>query len=131
VGNVYQNETARRVADEAIRAGYRAFIAKRGHYGIITDTEGTRVVSFQVDLCSVDFGGNYVTSAPQRTGTGWQILRHGTGSAAEIHRAMREDPPAWALCGAAARLTTLEEHLKMYDSSGYAEVRYPAGEDES
>ena len=120
MGNVYQNETARRVADEAIRAGYRAFIAKRGHYGIITDTEGTRVVSFQVDLCSVDFGGNYVTSAPQRT-----------GSAAEIHRAMREDPPAWALCGAAARLTTLEEHLKMYDSSGYAEVRYPAGEDES
>lgn len=69
----YKTEAIKQLAAEIKRAGFRVFIAERGTYGFYTDTDGTRVVSFQYDLCGMTFSGNYKTSNPRGTGSGWGL----------------------------------------------------------
>lgn len=109
------------IAAEVLKQGYRPFIAKRGDYGFFTDAEGSRVVSFGCDLGSVKFSGNYKTSKPQSTGTGWRMdTIPGEFDCAGLFNA---SAPIWATSGETWRYTTLAEHLKTYQpSSQYAEV---------
>lgn len=113
------------VADEFIAAaleqGLRVFKSHSGTYGIITDAEGERVVSWVVDFCHVRLTGNYKTSAPHKTDTGWEIGEWADGS--DLREILATEAPGWALRGAVCRITTLEQHLDTYQqSSKYTEV---------
>lgn len=137
-------KTAQEFAQFIKGLGFRAFVAKNtvswpGH-GFITNTDGSRVVSFQMDDGSL--GGNY--GPPTReSGTGWRMDETiwSLKSAADVQRVLDANPPAWCrragehcpTCGrphsSASRgdgwqyMTTLEQHLSMYgSSSGYQEV---------
>lgn len=110
------------IAEQILSQGYRPFIAKRGDYGIFTDADGTRVVSFGSDLGGVNFSGNYKTSAPQLAGTGWPITDN-ISEPVDCAQIFNSAAPLWATGGAKWRYTTLAEHLKTYQpSSQYEEV---------
>lgn len=107
---------ALRIAREAIAEGFRAYIAEKGNYGFFTD--GARVVSFQVDHFDTRYTGNYRTSNPKNTGTGWEL-----GSGNGYADMLNQSPPRWAHHGASWRYTTPAEHLAAYGpSSKYQEV---------
>jgi hypothetical protein len=117
-------QTAREFAQFIKGLGFRAFVAKndgiRGH-GFITNADGSRVVSFQMDDGSL--GGNY--GPPSReSGTGWRMDESlwSLKTAADVERVLNANPPHW--CGKGWRnLTSLECHLGMYgSSSGYEEI---------
>ena len=114
-------EIVAQIAEEMLAQGYRPFIAKRGDYGFFTDAKGSRVVSFGVDLGSVNFSGNYKTSKPLSTGTGWRLETiPGKFDCAGL---LNASAPMWATSGAQWRYTTLAEHLETYQpSSQYVEV---------
>jgi len=120
-----QKQRATDIAQTAISAGFRAFLAERGTYGFYTDTEGTRVISFQCNGLCDSVSGNYRTDQPHKTGTGWQI-------ADSINDEMMADyfnqsAPHWAVGDAKWQLTTLKQHLDTYqDSSKYCEVQLVA-----
>lgn len=114
------------IADNILKQGFNVFIAKGGAatYGFYTDKEGSRVISFQLDLLSASFSGNYITDAPAKTGTGWQIKK-GAGAENDYKAMFAAYPPTWATQGAKWRFETLQEHLKRYQwSSDYKEVTY-------
>ena len=104
--------------------GYTVYIAERGEYGFYTD--GVRVVSFGGSWSTmVDFTGNYITSAPRATGTGWGIPggKELCDITEEQARAfIKSNAPDWATRGASSvRYTTPEQYLKTYNpSSRYA-----------
>ena len=101
-------------------AGFRVFLAERGTYGFFTDKDGSRVVSFQLDLLRTTFSGNYTTDTPRQTGTGWRIADNDSGNYAEMFDAC---PPSWAVGSSKWKFTTLEKHTKTYqDSSKYTEL---------
>jgi Fe-S cluster assembly iron-binding protein IscA len=114
----YKVKAIKELAQEIKAAGFRVFIAKSGTHGFYTDAAGTKVVSFQFDLGGFKFTGNYKTSQPSRTGTGWQLQ---DGSFEDMFKQM---PPNWAVgSGIDWKYTTLEQHLKTYQaSSQYVEV---------
>jgi len=100
--------------------GYTVYIAEDGTYGFYTDD--TRVVSFGGQWnFSVDFSGNYITSAPQQTGTGWGISGGRELSDIDAETARRfitENAPQWATRGASVvKYTTPEQYLKTYGPS--------------
>jgi len=98
----------------------RVFLAEKGTYGFYTDQDGGSMVSFQCDLGEITFSGNYITSDPRKTGSGWQMGPIESGNYAMV---LKATPPSWAVNGATWRLTTVEEHLKNYQSSSrYTEV---------
>lgn len=109
----YREEYVSQVAAQIVEQGYRAFIAERGDYGFFTDADGTRVVSFSAPLGVLQFSGNYKTSEPQRSGTGWRLM----GDDVNCDSLFNESAPKWAVGGATWRYTTLAEHMKMYQSS--------------
>ena len=107
---------AMRIAQAAVAAGFRAYIAEQGNYGFFTN--GARVVSFEVNHFQTKYSGNYITSDPKKTGTGWE-LSSGNGYAAMI----AQNAPRWAVGSATWRHTTEAEHLATYGaSSKYQEV---------
>ena len=113
------------VADEFIAAaleqGLRVFKSWSGTYGLITDAEGERVVSWTVNFSRVRLTGNYKTSDPHKTGTGWEIGEWADGS--DLRQTLATEAPGWALRGAVCRITTLAEHLERYQQSSlYVEV---------
>lgn len=113
----YKTEAVLALAVDIKAAGYRVFIAERGTYGFYTDAAGSRVVSFQFDLGGFKFSGNYKTDMPRTTGTGWEILK---GTYSDM---FAEYPPSWAVRTAKWEYTTLEQHLKTYQSSSkYTEL---------
>lgn len=113
----YKVEAVKALAEQIKSQGFRVFIAKSGTYGFYTDSEGTRIVSFQYDLGGFRFTGNYKTSQPRSTGTGWQ-LRDGD------FKQMFAEFPSWSLRGASWKFTTLEQHLATYQaSSQYKEIQ--------
>lgn len=114
----YAVETIKALTKEIKDAGFRVFIAESGTYGFYTDTDGSRIISFQVDGWSgVRFSGNYTTSNPRKTGTGW-VLETDTFSAM-----FNQQAPRWAVGNATWRYTTLAENLATYQpSSKYKEV---------
>ena len=111
-------EAVKELADRIKAAGFRAFIAKSGTYGFYTDTAGSKVVSFQYDWGGFKFAGNYKSSEPRRTGTGWGLVSD------SIPNMFNQMPPNWAIGGGIDwKYTTLEQHLKTYHSSSlYTEV---------
>jgi len=118
------NESDKRAIEETTQAiqaaGLRVFLAASGEYGFFTNSDGSRVVSFQADLGGVSFGGNYKTSEPSRCGSGWRMDDTRYNFAAMI----AAGAPQWATNGATWRHTTLAEHLATYDkSSKYEEVQ--------
>ena len=116
----YKVESTKELAAEIKAAGFRVFLAERGTYGFYTDAEGTRVVSFQYDLCGFKFSGNYNS---KRCGSGWGLGETGEVSEAGIKAMFESGPPLWATRGEQVSLTTLAQHLKTYQSSSrYTEV---------
>lgn len=118
--------TAREFAQFIKGLGFRAFVAAndgvRGH-GFITNAEGSRVVSFQMDDGSL--GGNY--GPPSRTcGTGWRMNETvwSLKTPGDVQRVLDASPPDWCRRARAGErdsgwqyLETLEQHLGMYGSS--------------
>lgn len=118
----YKQQAIAELAGEIIAQGFRAFIAKDGDYGFYTDAEGTRIVSFSIDLGIIKFSGNYKTSAPQQTGTGWAI-NYDHNAPIDFKCMFDQYAPRWATGPATWRFTTLAEHLKTYQpSSQYTEI---------
>lgn len=120
-----ERRDARAMADAAIAAGFRAFLSASGTYGLFTDADGTRVVSFQA--CDMTAAGCYVTSSPIRNGTGWRLGHWDPGRVREYFDA---PAPRWATEGASWRYTTLAEHLATYTASGYREITTDAEDEE-
>ena len=115
--NNYQQVEINKLVPKIKAQGFRVFIAKRGTYGIYTDAEGTRVISFQFFLGLIDFSGNYKTDNPKQCGTGWQLP---SGTYKKMFNAC---PPSWAVREAKWSYSTLAEHLETYgNSSRYEEV---------
>lgn len=115
-GSQWEKETIQEIAANLLNEGMRVFIAERGTYGFFTDKEGSRVVSFQMDLGTVTCSGNYIS---RHCGTGW---RYESGE--QPRPAMLKDyAPHWATKGEQVKLATLDDHLKLYGkSSRYTEV---------
>lgn len=115
----YKQEMVQELAKRIKSAGFRVFIAERGDYGFYTNEEGSRVISFGVDLGMTKFSGNYHTNNPKQTGTGW-MMQH--GGPEDYARLFDSAAPQWAHQGAKWDYTTLDQHLKTYGpSSKYAE----------
>ena len=93
--------------------GFRVFLAESGHYGFITNDDGSRVISFSFSL-DPSLSGNY--GPPSReSGTGWRLSRspESLRTVEDVEAAFAENPPAW--CGKGWRyMTTLEQYLKDY-----------------
>lgn len=120
------NETNKKLAQEMVglikKAGFRAFLAEQGDYGFFTDQQGSRVVCFEIGLGGIGLSGNYKTSEPKKTGSGWRITDSG-GRVDSVTDAFAACPPQWAINNAKWRFTTLDEHLATYQkSSRYTEV---------
>lgn len=98
------------------KAGFRVFIAESKSHGFYTDNSGSKLISFQNDLSGIQFSGNYRTSKPSQTGSGW-ILNVDNTSKFDIKSIFNEIPPYWATAGSKWAYTTLEQHLKMYGKS--------------
>lgn len=102
--------------------GFRVFLAKSGNYGFITDATGSRVLSFSFDF-DATLSGNY-GPASRESGTGWRLEQtpYDLQTAADVSRALNENPPAY--CGRGWKyFSTLEQHLATYQaSSQYTEV---------
>lgn len=115
----FAKDTILNLAHDIKKAGYRPFIAENGTYGFYTDKEGSKVISFGIDLLRIRFSGNYVSECPQSTGTGW-----GIGDNREDFGDMfKAIPERYAVGGWKWKFTTLEQHLKTYGpSSRYKEV---------
>jgi hypothetical protein len=111
----YNKEIAKEVVDCVKNAGYRAFLAKSRDYGFFTDTEGSRIISFGVDLGTVKLSGNYSTNQPKQTGTGWRICEGFDCS--KINEYFNTLPPRWAVGSSDWKLTDLENHLRVYQQS--------------
>lgn len=113
----YKIEAVKALAQEIKADGFRVFIAKSGTYGFYTDADGSRLVSFQLDLGGFNFTGNYKTDQPRSTGTGWQLVQNRT------YKEMFNECPTWSLRGASWKFTTLAQHLATYQASSvYTEV---------
>ena len=118
----YKLEIINEIAESAMQAGYRAFLAESKEYGFFTDAEGSRVVSFQFDLLSSSFSGNYVTDKPRQTGTGWRIGENYALTQGSFDGMFNSGPPMWAVKDAKWHHATLADHLKRYGcSSRYTE----------
>lgn len=108
----YEKAIAQEFCNAVLLAGLRPFLAEKGTYGFYTDAEGTRVVSFQVDLGTLKLSGNYKS---QECGTGWVMGPWNEGD--DLAEILKAGAPRWATNGEAVRLTTLEQHLKTYQQS--------------
>lgn len=122
----YKVQATAELAATIKAAGFRVFLAKSGTHGCYTDTEGSRVVSFQYDLGGFRFSGNYkaVNSADGRTtGSGWCMGDAYEVSTEGLRNMFESNPPSWATHGKPVRLVTLAQHLATYgESSGYTEL---------
>jgi len=118
----YKTEAVRELAAEIKKSGFRVFIAKSGTYGFYTDEAGSRVVSFQYDLCGFKFSGNYMTDQPRSCGTGWIMGEVSNLTADGFRNMFNSHAPQWAVGKANWNFTTLAQHLKTYQqSSQYVE----------
>lgn len=115
MGN-FRREVVEAVAKALKSYGYTVYLAKHGTHGFYTD--GKRVVSFQYDLVSVKYSGNYSTDLPSQTGTGWGIGEYMIVSKDTAKEFVESNAPQWAVRGASRiTYTTPEQHLKQYGVS--------------
>lgn len=110
----YKTEAVQQLAAEIKNAGFRVFIAKRGTHGFFTDTNGSRVVSFQYEPSGFKFSGNYKSDQPRSTGTGWDM---GKAISANYNELFNSGAPRWAVGSAEWKFTTLAQYLATYQSS--------------
>ncbi len=114
--NEYKKEAIKKLTDELLSEGFRVFLAESGTYGFYTDTEGSKIVSFQFDICDLCFSGNYIST---KSGSGWRLKN-------DTHDNMlKQGAPQWAI-GKDPKwhYTTLEEQQKRYQSSSrYTELK--------
>lgn len=100
--------------------GYRVFLSERRGcaHGFITNASGSRVVSFQFDILSVSFSGNYISKS---CGTGWRMdgvgVEHVTNKESLDRIFDNNSVPLWATKGEQVRLVSLDDHLKRYGAS--------------
>lgn len=106
--------------------GYRVFLSERigCAHGFITNASGSRVVSFQFDILSIVFSGNYISKS---CGTGWRMdgveVEHVTNKESLDRIFDNNRVPLWATKGEQVRLVSLDDHLKRYGTSSmYVEV---------
>ena len=106
-----------------IAAGYRSFVAEKGHYGFFTDAEGSRVVTFGVYYLGLEFSGNY---SSQNCGTGWRLGDVGAldKGALDALFAGAGRPPRWATQGEAVTVRTLAQYLDVYQKSSIFAERF-------
>jgi len=108
--------------------GYPVYLSKNGNYGFFTNSDGSKIVSFQIDCFFFNFSANHKSIG---LGTGyritndeqcplWEIDNFCTAEFLEklinapIYKSRRKNEKflSW---------TTLEQHLKSYqDSSKYS-----------
>lgn len=112
----HKQQAVAEIAAQIKGQGFRPFIAENGDYGFFTDSDGSKVVSFGHDLGGIHFSGNYKTSAPQTTGTGWRMTDSAYGKL-DCKNLFAQSAPQWAIRGATWRHTTLAEYLKTYQPS--------------
>jgi hypothetical protein len=108
----YKVEAVAQLAQEIKAAGFRVFLAASKTYGFYTDAEGSKVVSFQLDLGGFNFTGNYTSDQPRQTGTGWQLAQGG-----RTYTEMFNECPTWSVRGANWKYTTLAQKLAVYQAS--------------
>lgn len=100
--------------------GYRVFLSERigCAHGFITNASGSRVVSFQFDILSIVFSGNYISKS---CGTGWRMdgvnVEHVTNKESLDRIFDNNSAPLWATKGEQVRLVSLDDHLKTYGAS--------------
>lgn len=106
--------------------GYRVFLSEKVgcSHGFITNETGSRVVSFQFDILSISFSGNYKSKS---CGTGWRMdgveVEHVTNKETLDRLFNDGNIPLWATRGEQVKMVTLDEHLKTYgQSSMFVEV---------
>lgn len=116
-------QEVREYAARIVALGFRVFIAEAGHYGIITDKEGLRVVSFSFDGPWSSVSLNYgPPSAESGTGCRYSDAPWALKAREDVQKALDCMPPAFAGRGW-KYMTTLAQHLKTYgESSRYTEV---------
>lgn len=115
----YKKEMLITLCASIMAEGFRVFISERGPYGFYTDAEGTRLVSFGIDLGTMRLSGNYKTSAPKSCGTGWRIDTYST-----FEGAFNQCAPRWAIHDATWKYTTLAQYMSEYQqSSKFNEVQ--------
>lgn len=108
------------LAKALVSYGYKVYLAKGGTHGFYTD--GKRVVSFQYDLGGLRYSGNYSTSQPSQTGTGWVLGDHMVIGADTARRFIEANAPRWAVGTAEVHYSTPEVYLRTYGaSSGFVE----------
>ena len=117
----YKKEAAVELAN-AIKTntGYRVFLSERRgcSHGFITNASGSRVLSFQFDILSFSFSGNYESKS---CGTGWRMagvgVEHVTNKESLDRIFENNSAPLWATKGEQVRLVSLDDHLKRYGAS--------------
>ena len=106
---------AKRITD----LGFVVYIAERGGYGFVTDSAGTRVLSFSFNDGG-SLSGNY--GPPSTTsGTGWRMDESPWQlvTAEDVKRALYANPAPWAYRSGKgwSYLSTAEQYLKQYGLS--------------
>lgn len=115
----YKKEMIAEVVEKIKAQGFRVFLADKGTYGFFTDKEGSKVISFGVDLLSIYYSGNYKSSNPQKCGQGWKICEN----AEDFQKVFDASPPYWAVQGFKWSYKSVEDQIAMYgQSSKYQEV---------
>lgn len=120
----HRQTSARDFAQFVTGLGFKAYLAKDGTYGFITDDSGQRVMSFSfTDVGGGSLSGNYGPPST-KSGTGWRLEQapHDLRTREDVRRALYASPPQW--CGDGwKRYTSVEQHLALYgDSSQYTQV---------
>jgi hypothetical protein len=104
--------------------GFRVFLADegKGHYGFITDEEGTRVLSFSF-MHETSLSGNYGPPST-KSGTGWRMATkpEDLRAADDVKSALYAEAPYRENKGWRYYIT-LDQHLSSYGkSSKYLEI---------
>lgn len=113
----YNVTAAHDFAQRIAAMGFAVYLASFGHYGFITDDNGSRVLSFAFSGYEDTLSGNY--GPPSReSGTGWCMDKtpNALRNAYDVRVALYASPPLW--CGKGWRnMTTLDAYLGMYGTS--------------
>ena len=115
----YKQDAIKELAKELKANDFRVFVSKSGEYGFYTNKEGDRVVSFGFDLGTIKVSGNYKTSCPRETGTGWRITDNFNASIAQ--QCLDCKPPKWAIRDHSYKFTSLKDYLDTYQKSSVFE----------
>jgi hypothetical protein len=125
----YNVTEAHEFAQRIKALGFVVYMAAGGHYGVISDDTGERVLSFSFPGVEDTLSGNY--GPPSReSGTGWRMDQdpQSLRTADDVREALNACPPAWCRrasdqSGGWKRFTTLAEHLAAYgQSSKYRQI---------